>query len=74
MMMTGNATEEQQKDAMFIIILEQCRSVDKTFAKTGIDEETLQAALEKHKLTDDPEFKKILGEYVQKIQEKAVSA
>ena len=48
--MSGNATEEQQKDTMFIIILEQCRSVDKTFANTGIDEEILQAALEKHKL------------------------
>lgn len=50
MMMNGNATEEQQKEAMFIIVLEQCRSVDKTFEKTGIDEETLQAAMEKHKL------------------------
>jgi hypothetical protein len=41
MMMSGNATEEQQKEAMFLVVLEQCRSVDKTFFKTGIDEETL---------------------------------
>jgi hypothetical protein len=50
MMMSGNATEEQQKEAMFIVVLEQCRSVDKAFFKTGIDEEAITAAMEKHKL------------------------
>ena len=59
---------------MFIVVLEQCRSSDKAFFETGIDEDSLTAAMEKHKLQNDPEFKKILQEYMQKIQEKAIAA
>ena len=50
MMMSGTASDEEQKEAMFIVVLEQCRSADKAFFETGVDEDTLAAAMQKHNL------------------------
>ena len=66
-MMQSGASEEQQKEAMLMIVMEQCRSSDKCFFKTGVDEDALNEAMEKHKLQDDPEFKQTVQKYVQKI-------
>ena len=39
--------------------------------KSGIEEEDLAKSIDKHNLKNDEEFKTIVKEYMQKIQEKA---
>ena len=54
------ASESEQKEAMIEILMEQCKSVDKLYLESGIEEEQIQEGLVEHCLENDVDFKKIM--------------
>mmetsp|Transcript_40669 Transcript_40669/g.62020 ORF Transcript_40669/g.62020 Transcript_40669/m.62020 type:complete len:111 (+) Transcript_40669:581-913(+) len=56
-MMQSQGNEEQQQELMILMLVEQCRSIDIMWMKTGIDQADLEEAISEHKLHDDPEFR-----------------
>lgn len=60
----GGDPMEKQKEMMFIIMVEQCKSTDKMWKQTGVDQEELENAIQKLNLQADPEFKKVMNEYM----------
>jgi len=59
---------------MAVILIEQCRSIDIMWMKTGIDQAELEDAIIEHKLPEDPEFRKKMESYINEISAKAMQA
>ena len=51
------------------MVLEQCKSIDRMWLQTQIDEEMLQLAIEKHDLLNDKEYIDLQNESRQKVIE-----
>ena len=49
------------------MVLGQCKSIDTMWTRTGIDEETLQYAMEKYKLLNDQEYIDMDNEYKERM-------
>jgi len=50
-----------------MMLVEQCRSSDKMWLELGIDQEEMEEAIMRHKLNEDPQFRKTMQEYITKI-------
>ena len=58
-------------EKMMNMMVSQCKNQDKLFFETGVEEEVLNHSIETNKMKEDPEFKKVLDESMQKAMAKA---
>ena len=59
---------------MMKMMVQQSKAQDKLFEKTGVEEEQLNSSIQRLNLQQDPEFKQMVQENMQKVMAKAQQA
>ena len=61
--------EEKQQTVMLYILTQECKSLDVMWDKTGVEHEELEDSIQKLGLERDPDFQKIMQEFMQKAMQ-----